>query len=227
MAASLNTALPFTPYKIPRVAEGELLPVPIEMLDKVWSSARRLIKGPYGIGDGWDCDYDVERLHGRLLLGMDRLWLPAITKGSRTGRFAGVVITSIGPPPKDRPHKLFFNERSLTVHFIAGRWTRAWMPDAQEKLVAYGKESGCRQAFILARSCWLVSYMRRFYGRFERVGVSRDRWRKNPHGLNLHNSLMRPGHFRLLEPMPPGMFWSVARRLRRKAYFRPGENNAA
>ena len=202
------------------MAEGELLPVPIEMIPRLWTkTAKRLIQSPRGIG----YDYDIERLHGRLLVGMDQLWLAAITKGSNTGRFAGAVITSIGPPPVDLPRKLFRKERSLTVHFVAGHLPGAWMDDAREKIVRYGKENACDQLFVLARHSWLVGYMYKLYGRFERVGLARDRWRKSKHGLNLHNSLMRPGHFRLLEPMPAGAFWSVARRSRRWAYFKREE----
>jgi len=172
-----------------------------------------MIQGPKGIG----CDYDIERLHGRLLVGMDRLWVAAITKGNRAGRYAGVVITSLGPPPPDRPRKLFAIERSLTAHFIAGQSVEAWIDDAIAKVAAYGKENGCRQVFLLARRNWQF-YMRRFYGRFERVGVARDRM-VNRGARDPRNAIMRPGHFRLLEPLPPELSYSVARRHRRKVYI--------
>ena len=204
------------------MAEGELLPVPTDMVPKLWTGVKQSIRGPRGMGDeAWNCAYDVKRLHGRLLVGMDRLWIAVITKGCNTGKFAGIVITSLGPPPPDRPHKLFFIERSLTVHFIAGHLPRAWMDDAIEKIALYGKENGCRQIFVLARRNWQSSLKKGFFGRFARVGIARDRMVAN--GRDPRNALMRPGHFRLLEPLPPGLAYSLARRHRRKVYIQPKE----
>jgi hypothetical protein len=222
LAASVNNAMQLLPPYAkgvphpPRVAEGELLPViPVEAAVKLWrTTVKRMIMGPRGMG--LDSDYDIERLHGRLVVGMDRLWLALFTKGGYAGTTAGIVITSIGPPPSDRPQKLFLKERSLTVHFIAGHRTGAWIPDAIQKLTAYGKENGCRQIFVLMRRSW-QHYMHAFFGAFERVGLARDRMVKN--GQDPRNAIMRPGHFRLLEPLPPRLAYSLARRHRRKVYI--------
>ena len=225
MANESNSALQQKKRRLhlPQVAKGELLPVPVEMVPQFWRNAKCLIHGPKN-GIGRDRGYDIERLHGRLLLGMDRLWMAVITEGSRsyTSRFAGVVITSIGPPPTDLPGKMFSKEQSLTVHFISGIHTLAWANDAIEKIIAYGKENNCRQLFMLGRVGWLVNYGRRFYGHFDRVGLARDRMRANPryNPAGRHYSSTRVGHFRLLVPLPPGMSWEVGRRSRRRAYFR-------
>jgi hypothetical protein len=207
--------LPRQPYRgfmREQQAEGELLPVPCEMIPRVWRAVRSAIRAPQkGLGPG----YDTDRLHGRLLLGIDCLWVAALTKaqphhkGLQT-RFAGIVITSIGPPPTPRPCKLFYTERSLTVHFIAGVATEAWIADAVQKICDYGKAMGCRQVFAISRSQWTGYYAGKFFDNFERVGIARDRGRYK-----------RLGYFRRLErDLPPHMSFDCARHQSRRIYTR-------
>ena len=126
---------------------ADLTPVPVEMAERVWPAARSAIRGPKnGIGRG----YDVDRLHGRLLLGIDRLWIAGFTNTWRATQpdlpFCGLVITSIGPPPKDRPGGLFYKEKSITIHLIAGTKLYTWIDDAVEKITAYAEAQNLRHA---------------------------------------------------------------------------------
>lgn len=184
------------------------------MVPQLWYNARFYIRSPKS---GISHDYDIERLHGRLLLGMDRLWMAVTTtEGGRHGRgpgYVGVVITSLGPLPDCSP-KLFRKEQSLLVHFIAGRYLKAWISDAIEKIAAYGKENGCRQIFVMANLGW-QHHTHKFLDFFERVGLARDH---GPVGRGLN----RPGYFRRLErSLPPGMSFENARRQRKKKYLHP------
>ena len=202
---------------------ADVTPVPLDMTERVWPAARSLIRGPkFGIGR----EYDVDRLHGRLLLGVDRLWIAGFQKVYKgTHPICGLVITSIGPPPKDRPDQrfkkgLFFKEKSITVHLIAGERLYTWIDDAVEKISAYAQAQGCRQAFILARRRWR-RYAIRFYPRFEKMGLARDRF--EPGCSNMSNGRRRPGHFLLVEPMPPGKKYDTARSSRTYNYIRAKE----
>lgn len=204
----------------PRTRKGELYLVPPEMVARAWHPARYVMRGPKsGIGR----DYDFNRLHGRLVLGIDQLWMAAFIFCGQSVRdlCPGVVITSIGPPPKDLPRRLFDRKdsNSLTVHFIAGWSIEAWMPDAIEKIAAYGKKHDCKQIFALARLNWL-RYLFPFYSRFERVGLARDRM--TTRGRDIKNAQQRPGHFRLLcKDLPPRMSYDCARHSRNRIYIPP------
>ena len=204
----------------PRVTEGELYLVPVSWAHSCFHRARFVIQAPRsGIGR----DYDINRLYGRLVLGMDRLWLAAFTPTANKwirDLFAGVVITSIGKAPPDRPRKLFpEDDRSLIAHFIAGRNLESWIGDAIEKITDYGKKNGCKQIFVMLRKNWF-HYAHPFYGRFERVGLARDRATKT--GGNMKDGIHRPGHFRLLQKdLPPNMTHNCARHRHDQIYMDP------
>ena len=228
MSEKSSNAFQFQPRRDP----PDVTPVAIDMVERVWSLVRSMIRGPKtGIGK----EYDVDRLHGRLLLGVDRLWVaayPTLWKGERP--FCGLVITSIGPPPKDRPGlrstEFFFKEKSITIHLIAGKMPYRWIDDAVEKITAYARAQGCRQAFVLARSRWR-RYGLRFYPHFEKLGLARDRFSGMGKygGRNSKNARQRPGHFLLVLPLPPGMKYETARRSTRRMFFESpkGEGYAA
>jgi hypothetical protein len=173
--------------------------------------------------------YDYKRTHARLTVGVDRLWIAAFTQVSascgcgfdgtpRADRFAGVVVTSIGAPPKDRPRKLLLKKKSLTAHFINACNIEAWIDDAVEKITAYGIGNGCEQLFLLARRDW-GKYMKRFYGRFENVAFARDRM--TAAGQDPSHAQQRPGAFRRMEAQPlNGRTYDDLRHSQRRIYIR-------
>lgn len=180
----------------PRIRQGEVLPVPPEMLPKAWPRAQKFFRSIP--------DYKIERLHRRLLLGEGRLWLAFQTAGVIPGQpIVGVIVTSVSDkPPSVR--KCFQKAdpaamRSLTVHLAAGEALEAWISSAIERITAYGIEQGCRQLFLLARKGWL-EYARRFYskGGWDTVAYSRDRPTQAKGEFPSRN---RVGYYRPLVPV--------------------------
>ena len=96
--------MPGVEYGTRRV--GELLLVPVEMVPRVWRSARSLFYGwDKGNGSkGAPPGYDIKRAHARLTVGVDRLWIAAMIRAKgrvwddpegMQHRFYGAVITSV------------------------------------------------------------------------------------------------------------------------------------
>jgi len=205
-----------------RTTKGELLLVPVELVPAVWDRAYYLIRRKGQAPEG----YDIKALYQRLLLGRDRLWLAVFThaKAHLMNSYGGMVISTVGPPPKDLSHVLFTRDRSITVHVIAARKIYSWFDDAVEKITAYGLENECRQCFAMGRQGWF-GQMKKFYGRFERVGIGLDRLKTR--GRDTRQCTMRPGYFRRIEPWPEGVkFWTAASR-KRQFYLRGGRAHAA
>jgi hypothetical protein len=197
---------------------ADFTPVPVEMAERVWPGVRDMIRGPKtGIGR----EYDVDRLHHRLLLGIDRVWIAGftrITAGELVKHpFCGLVITSIGAPPKSGP-QLFFKEKSIFIHLIAGVRLYTWIDEAVEKIVAYAKAQEVRQAFVLARVGWR-RYALRFYPHYSKMGLARDRF--SARGRNPNNGRHCPGRFLHVEPLPSGVKFDTAIHSRRRNYIYP------
>lgn len=174
------------------MAKLEVLPVPPELVPKVWQSARR-------VGFSRIPGYNIERTHARLLMGVDQLWI------ALDGRnMVGVIVTSISNrPPQQR--KAFLRKdpalmKSLIIHLAGERRLLSWLDSAVERINLYARQQGCRQLHILARKGW-HKWLYRWYSReWEVVSLGRDRSTVSKcKRLRERNT---PGYFRLLIPIP-------------------------
>lgn len=189
------------PYRVcgrvvTRRFRGEVLPVPPAELPGLWKTVVSLFHRRR-------TPYDVDRLHGRLLLGRDRLWVAVVDDPARPLR--GVIVTSVANRPPTQS-KRFQPVRSLTVHIANGISIDAWIDSAIERITQYGLGEGCRQLFVQCRKGW-HEYAKRFYGRgWETIGIGRDR--PTPGGGSRFRN--RVGHFRILVPDGPRMRYDSA-----------------
>jgi hypothetical protein len=196
----------------PRTRTGEVLPVPVEMIPRVWKKAVCFFAEIP--------QYDVHRLFSRLLTGQDRLWVATGAEWSLYYHYLATIVTTItAKPPSTR---LVFKctdpagRRSLTVH-LAGIDAGVWIDSAVERITAYGKEQRCRQLFLLAKMPWR-EYAMRFYSRdWDRVGYSRDRPTKAKGVFKLRN---RVGYYRLVLPVPAEKWKSQLYNMGRICYFK-------
>jgi len=176
------------------VTKTEVLPVPPELVPKVWKSVRRVCfrKIP---------NYDIERTHTRLLVGLDQLWV-AYGPGRN---LSGVIVTSISKrAPQQRKAFLRPNEpdlaKSLTIHIAGEYFLLNWLDSAVERISHYAREQGCRMLFLMARKGW-QGHMKRFYSpEWEAVALGRDRPTVSTCKRNRERN--KPGYFRLLVPVP-------------------------
>lgn len=175
----------------------EVLPVPAELVPRFWNAVRQvaLSKIP---------DYNLERTHTRLLVGLDQLWIACGSRpGSKSNALLGVIITSISDePPSDK--KCFKPTRSLTIH-IAGQYKLlSWLDSAIERITRYARQNHCRQLFLMARWSW-QQYMKRWWSKeWEGVAFARDRrTRSTCHRFKGRNT---PGYFRPMVPVPASKF---------------------
>lgn len=186
------------------MVKTEMLPVPPEMVPRVWKSVHRAVLSKIP-------NYDVERTHTRLLVGIDRLWVayqPLEIMGLKTQALVGVIITSISPrPPKRR--KVFWRAdtalmKSLTIH-VAGRSALlSWLDSAIERINHYARQHGCHQLFIMARRGWQAHLKRWWSPEWECVAFSRDRPTKST--CKQYRERNKPGYFRPLVPIPREKF---------------------
>jgi hypothetical protein len=177
----------------------EVLPVPPEYVSRVWKNSpaiRNFLSQIPG--------YDIERLHGRLLSGMDRLWI-----APGPGQLYGVIITTVlNKPPQQR--KAFLRKdralmKSLLVHFVGGYGLTRWIDSASERIKLYARQQGCRMLFVQARRGWHTHLYHRWYSpEWEVVALGRDR----PTVSKCRRLARRntPGYFRLLIPVPAEKF---------------------
>jgi hypothetical protein len=180
----------------PRRRKGEVLPVPPQMLPKVWKRLTHFFRSIP--------DFDVDRQYSRLLGGFDQLWLAIRTAGSgfSNSDYIGVLVTTVTNRPPS--YRQVFNpadralRRSLTVHMADGLAIEGWIQSAVERITKYGKEQGCRQLFIKARKSWR-RFATRFYSRddWDRVAYSRDR----PTRALYKHTRNRMGYYRVLVPV--------------------------
>ena len=177
-----------------RKVEGEVLPVPVEAVPRLWKDIAHIIRWPRRGAP----HYDLERLHGRLLLGIDQAWLGVYKRSPRDSPYAGVIVTSITAKPPT-PSKYYRTSdpaaaRSLTVHLVSGRSIESWIDSAVERISGYARENGCRKVFVLARCDWRV-YAQRFRSHFDQMGFSVDRPTGRPGKPKLKTKI---GYFRLV-----------------------------
>jgi hypothetical protein len=131
--------------------------------------------------------YDVEGLHNRLLLGVDRLWVAIQTSGAIQRRYLGVIVTSL---TMDHPPRGFLENRTLFVHLAEGELIECWIQSAVQVIKDYARLHDSRQLFVKARKGWR-EYALKFYSReWDTVAYSRDRptkakvrWKKCNQGL--------------------------------------------
>lgn len=184
----------------------EVLPVPPELVPRFWNSVRKvaLSKIP---------DYNLERTHTRLLVGLDQLWIACCPYGN----LLGVVITSISDEPPSKL-KCFKPLRSLTVH-VAGQYNPLrWLDSARERITRYAHQHGCKQLFLMARKSW-QRYMHLWWSsEFEAVAFSRDRRTKST--CYLFRGRNTPGYWRPMVPVPPERWSRHLYGYMRTAYFR-------
>lgn len=174
----------------------EVLPVPPELVPKVWKPVRRvaLSKIP---------NYDIERTHTRLLVGIDRLWV-----AFSPVQLVGVVITSISPrPPKRR--KVFWRAdtalmKSLTIHVAGEHQLLHWLASAMERINLYAREHECHQLFIMGRKPWQKWLKRWWSPEWECVAFSRDR--PTTSTCKQYRERNKPGYFRPMVPIPREKF---------------------
>jgi hypothetical protein len=180
------------------MAKLELLPVPPELVPRVWRSvclvALRKIPG-----------YDIARMRTRLLVGRDRLWVAYHPWYGQQWLY-GVIITSLSDePPSTRP--CFRRQdpalrKSLTIHLAGEYQLLSWLDSAIERINRYAREQGCRQLFLLARKGWQSQLTRWWSKEWEGVAIGRDRATKST--CSRFRFRNRPGYFRPLVPLPAG-----------------------
>lgn len=184
---------------LPDLPNPEVLPVPPEVLPRVWGPVKRAFTQIPG--------YDVERLHTRLQVGIDQLWCAYVPywTGTRTiFRLSGVIVTSISDRPPSKRNVFKRKDpalmKSLTIHLAKGQFMKQWLVLAIERIWRYAFEHGCCQLFLLAaRGCH--KWIRHFYSRmWEAVAIARDRPTVSKHPrLRFRNT---PGYWRVMCPVP-------------------------
>lgn len=166
-----------------------MLPVPPEMIPRVWKNASTFFRSIP--------DYDLDRLRMRLLVGSDTLWLIVQTAGNPIRHpYMGAITTTVSDKP---PNARFPIRRSLTVHLAGGEVINGWIKNAVERITAYGREQQCRQLFLVARKGWCEYAMRFFSRDWDTVAYSRDRRTESP--CRKYKLINRPGFFRVVTPM--------------------------
>jgi len=182
------------------MVKTEVLPVPPEMIPRVWLSVRRVLARIPG--------YDIERAHSRLLAGVDQLWVSYHHDRDKCWPLAGAVITSISERPPSK-RKCFKRKdpalmKSLTIHLAGETFLLEWLDSAMERITQYAREHGCRQLFILTRRGWHTQ-LKRFWSReWESMAISRDRPSKSTCARFRFRN--RFGYFRPMVPVPAHRF---------------------
>jgi len=184
----------------------EVIPVPADYLPPLWPTVARFLKRHGGEV------LDVERIHGRLLLGRDLLWI-GLQHDNRWTPYTAAILTTVSDHAPTHQKAFVRDARSLTVHLAAGARPGCWIDSAVERIVRYGKDNGCRQIFVAARKCWR-RYAVQFFGAFEATGYTYDRPSKTAGG-KFHRQRARPGHYRRVEIAPEG--------IRRQELYRPAK----
>lgn len=174
----------------------EVLPVPPEMVSRVWKPVRRVLaKIPH---------YDIERTYARLRVGVDQLWV-----SYAADRLAGVVITSISNRPPKRRRCFWRNDaalmKSLTIHVAGEHALLSWLDSAIERINRYAREHRVHQLFLMARKGYQRHLIRRWWSsEWEMVAFSRDRPTKST--CWQYRERNKPGYFRPLVPVPKEKF---------------------
>lgn len=193
----------------------DVLPVPPEMLPLVWPRVRRVFS--------LIPNYDVERTHTRLLVGLDRLWVANMPQ-----RLAGVIVTSFSlRPPSKR--KCFKRKdpalmRSLTIHVAGELNLLSWLDSAMERINLYARQQGCRQLFLMSRKGWQKHIKRWWSPEWECVAFARDRPAKST--CKAYRTRNTPGYFRPMVPVPRAQFSRHRYRIIGTFYF-PYDQEAA
>jgi hypothetical protein len=178
----------------------DMLPVPPELVPRVWRSA-------YKVTFSKIPGFDIPAQRTRLLIGHDRLWVAY--GGYRYRALLGVVITHLSnrPPSKRRCFKRDDPAlmRSLKIH-VAGEYDlRAWLDSAIERINRYAREHAVRQLFFSMRKGFQKHIARLWWSpEWEGVAVSRDRKTKST--CRRHANRNTPGYYRPLVPLPPEKF---------------------
>lgn len=180
--------------------QGEVLPVPPSALDGHWKPIARFFRRCHNA----NVTYDVDRLHARLVAGIDMLWIAVVDRKERPIR--GVIVTSITNRSPSGRRYFDAHARSLTVHLATGRSIEAWIDSAVERITRYGREQGCKQLFLICRKSWRQYAVRFYDASWEHVGIARDRKGK----LAPHRLYNRVGHFREVVPSQPGLRYTSA-----------------
>lgn len=170
--------------------EKEVVPLPPEVVGRFWKDVRSILHRHWRESRDLE-NYDDERLHGRLLVGMDTAWL--VIQDREAHPLQGLIVTSIAErPPSLR--RCFRRERSLIVHVAGGENIGTWIEQAAERISHYGQVHGCRQVFILARKGW-QTYVHCFLNHgWDKVAFSRDR----PMAYGGRRLRNRVGYYRVL-----------------------------
>jgi len=117
--------------------------VPSEALDVVWGDVERLLQKSVDISRG---KYRVEDVYSGVEMGAYCLWLVLDDYDENHASPVAAITTRIIQYPG--------GARALAMDWIGGARMKEWLPELQETMTKYAKESQCTHLEGYGRRAW-------------------------------------------------------------------------